>query len=187
MARLNLSAPWVLYYHEVKAMFEKDYEVTVIYDDSEENKPELKIYVDTEYAKKAEAIEKLLPASVRFGTVGMGISVIPINTGLRFSKSGKYYGGKRLFNKDLDSPIDIFYAAFNNNCALINVDVITGVFSNPIYYVTFRKEVVQYFTDDLSDPNGIRSTLYQEIAKEIFKPIEGVYYCTDTRGYDTEC
>ena len=59
------------------------------------------------------------------------------------------------------------------------VEEVTGIFSNPITYVVFVNEVVQYYNDNLSDIHGLRSTLYQEIAKDIFETRLGVYYCTD--------
>jgi hypothetical protein len=48
--------------------------------------------------------------------------------------------------------------------------------------VVFVPEVVQYYTDNLGDINGFRTTLYQELAKELFGDSElsrGVYFCTD--------
>ena len=33
-------------------------------------------------------------------------------------------------------------------------------------FVLFKKEVVQYFADDISNPQGVRSTLYENIAKD---------------------
>ena len=50
---------------------------------------------------------------------------------------------------------------------------------NPITYVVFVNEVVQYFNDDLGDVYGQCSTLYQEIAKDVFGETEGVFFCTD--------
>ena len=57
--------------------------------------------------------------------------------------------------------------------------VVSGIFSHDLVYVVFVNRVVQYFNDDLSDIYGQCSTLYQTIAKDILKPQEGVFYCTD--------
>ena len=46
-------------------------------------------------------------------------------------------------------------------------------------YVLFKKEVVQYDSDDISDFHGVCSTLYQDLAKEIIGEDEGIYFCTD--------
>lgn len=54
-----------------------------------------------------------------------------------------------------------------------------GIFSNPITYIVFKNKVVQFWNDDLSDIYGNRSTLYQDIAKEIFGESSGIFFCTD--------
>ena len=47
---------------------------------------------------------------------------------------------------------------------------------NSFTYVVFEKEVVQYWNDNLGDINGLRSTLYQDLAKEIFADdLQNVY------------
>ena len=58
---------------------------------------------------------------------------------------------------------------------------IEGVFVNPIHYCVFKKEVAQYWGDNLGDPHGNVSTLYQEIAKDIFGESGGVIFCTDNK------
>ena len=48
-------------------------------------------------------------------------------------------------------------------------------------YVVFKNCVVQFFNDNLNDCHGLISTLYQDIAAEIFEDanLNGVYYNTD--------
>ena len=51
-------------------------------------------------------------------------------------------------------------------------------------YVVFKNCVVQFFNDNLNDAHGLISTLYQDIAEELFRdailPGGGmVAYCTD--------
>jgi len=47
--------------------------------------------------------------------------------------------------------------------------------------VVFKNCVVQFFNDNLNDAHGVISTLYQNIAAEIFEDanLPGVHYCTD--------
>ena len=54
MAKLNLSPPWVQFYHEVDALFKHDTDVNVIYDDSKAPEYALKLYVDN--IAKADAL-----------------------------------------------------------------------------------------------------------------------------------
>jgi len=155
MEKLKLSSPWDIYYKQIEALFGEDPAVTVVLDEEEY---ELKLYV--EGATKAEAIEQLLPSKKEFGNVTLKITVIPSNA------------------SDM-SRVALIEKAFEGNPAL--VDILSGeILSNPVNYVIFEKEVVQFFNDDLSAVGGICSTLYQDLAKEIFGEKEGVYFCTDT-------
>ena len=46
-------------------------------------------------------------------------------------------------------------------------------------FIVFEKVVVQWFSDSIGDWYGLTSTLYQDLAKDIFGNIDGVYFCTD--------
>lgn len=155
-----MSAPWVIFYREVQALFAEDPTVHVVYNEEEND---IKLYVDK--GDKAEALSLLLPSSKTFGNVTVNISIIPANNGEGlFGDFGK---------------AELFEIAFFGNNAYSFAKTITGIFTNNLTYVVFKKKVVQYFNDDLGDVYGQCSTLYQEIAKEVFDTIEGVYFCTD--------
>ena len=162
MATFQLSAPWTIFYRQIQAMFKKDDQVHVIYDEAT---PEIKVYVED--SVKADALMQLLIPEKTFGNVTVKVSVIPAN-GIT--------GPRRNTNLEID---DLFMEAFNGNPALSFVQMLPCVFSNNMYYVVFQNTVVQFYTDDLGDYYGQCSTLYQEIAKEIFIDREGVFYCTD--------
>ena len=156
MARIRKSAPWVDYYYELEVMFKEDPEVRVVYD---EEAYEVKLFVDS--MTKANALAELLPMEKKFGNVTMQVVIIPAN-------------------KKLDGERNsIWQAAFNGNPIVSKMETVDGVLSNPITYIVFRNEVVQYFNDDLGDIYGQCSTLYQEIAKNIFEEHDGVFFCTD--------
>ena len=48
-----------------------------------------------------------------------------------------------------------------------------------INYIAFDPIVVQFFNDQLDDINGLKTTLYADIAKEVFGQQDGIYFCTD--------
>lgn len=155
MATLKLSSPWVNFYREIESMFSEDPGVRVVYDE-EKNK----VYLYVENPNKAEALAQLLPTSKTWGSVTLSIIIVPAN---------EFGTGK----------IDLIRDAFEGNAALSYIKDIHGIFSNDLHYVVFKNKVVQYFNDDLSDVNGMCSTLYQNIAKDIFGEEEGIYFCTD--------
>lgn len=158
MEKLNLSSPWVIYYQQINAMFNKDPEVNVVFD---EKIPEVKLFVDNQ--EKADALTKLLPSTKDFGNVCLVIKVFPPA------------------NKLEESKADLFRKAFKGNEVVSFIHTVDSIFSNDITYVVFKKEVIQYFTDELSSINGMHSTLYQDIAKDIFDEHEGISFCTNTQ------
>lgn len=157
--KLGIYAPWVIYSKKIEVLFEKDPDVTVKYDNDTHT---ISLYVEN--SKKANALSRLLPSAKVFGSVVLAIDVIPANND---NWQARY-----------------FRDAFEGNEAFSHLTEITEIpdvmISNPIAYCVFKKEVVQYGADDLSSENGVASTLYQDIAKEIFGETEGVYFCTAT-------
>ena len=160
MAKLNLSPPWEIYYKKLSVFFAEDPDVRIVYDNIEQ---EIKIYVEN--SEKAVALTKLLPREKEFGNIKLTITIIPANM-IKASNTSD------ITNEDV-------FLAFDGNEAVDDIKVISGIMTNSLIYVIFAKKVVSYFTDDLGDYNGICSTLYQNLAKEIFIEIPNVFYCTD--------
>lgn len=153
-SKLMLVSPWAMLYHEIAAMFGDDPDIKVEYD---EDNVEIKLLVNG--VDKADALSQLLPESRTFGNVEVKVSVVPSN--------------------EQPTKADLFRRAFCGNPSVVGIRTVDGVMSNPITYVIFKKEVVQYWIDDLGDANGVRSTLRQEMAKELFENANGVFFCTD--------
>ncbi len=149
---LNLQAPWVLYARKLKALFDKDPDIKVEYNHED---TEVKLYVED--ADKANALSKILPECVEFGNIILLITVIPANVS--------------------DDYATLFQKAFQGNPAVAEIKENETVMEDKATYVLFEPEVVQFFSDDIGDYHGISSTLYQEIAKEIFEDIP-VHFCT---------
>lgn len=165
--RLKVSPPWYTFFSSVKALLGNDPDVDVIYDD----KTKL-IKVLVEKSDKASALTTLLPKQVAFGNVILNIQVIPANGAFA----------------DLDdaNEEEIFNTAFKGNPAYAYAKTTGGsIFVYPATYVVFKNRVVQYFNDNLNDLHGLRSTLYQDLASEVFEDaitsgrIDTVYFCTD--------
>ena len=151
--KLALVQPWTEYYRKLDALFGGDPNVDVIYD---QDVPEVRLLVRGE--SKADAISKLLPTEVEFGNVRLGVKVVPANLS--------------------DSREDLLRAAFDGNPSLVDIQTY-DLMTNKITFVVFEKEVVQYYNDNIGDVHGLRSTLMQEIAKEVIGEDGGVHFCTD--------
>lgn len=155
--KVKLSPPWIIFYNEIEALFKEDPDIRIEYDDDEKI---ISLYVDNE--AKAEALTKLLPIEKIFGGVTLQIRVIPAN--------GFF-----------DTKASLFETAFDGNPIFTHMVNVEGIFANTLSYMVFRKEVVQFYTDNLGDIDGLKSTLYEDIARDVFSNPEGVYFCTDSR------
>lgn len=153
--KLKLSPPWVTYANEVRALFQDDDEVKVVY---ENDICKLNIYVENQV--KAEAISKLLPETKTFGNIEMKINVIPANALKENSK------------------VDLLCKMFEGNDAVRDIRTYNTPFGE-LTYVVFAARVVQFFNDDMSDVNGNKNTLYQEIAKDVLGEESSVFFCTE--------
>lgn len=165
MAKLNLLSPWVIYYHEITALFRYDSDIRIIYD--EENL-ELKLYVENE--EKATALSILLPAVKTFGKVKLKITVVPANIDFTIPT---FEEGK------VPALADLYEDLFYDNPVVSFTHRVAEIYYPEMFFIVFKKEVVQYYTDNLSDIYGVHSTLYQEIAKNVFDRVDGIYFCTD--------
>lgn len=158
MAKITLTPPWLTYYHELQALFKEDPTVRVLYD---ENEYEVKLYV--EEAEKAELLYKYLKSEENFGNITLKVTVVPAN-------HPKKTGYTNL------SPFEII---FKDNAAVSYVHTVNGIIVKDLTYVVFKNKVVQFYTDDIGDINGYCSTLYEDIAREVFTNHEGIFFCTD--------
>jgi hypothetical protein len=125
------------------------------------------VVLSTNNPDKAAALVRLLPFEKHFGNVILSIGVdCPTISNLAFPT-----------NKAL------FETAFSGNPAFAYVVAPAQDGYNYIdfTYVVFKNCVVQFFNDNLNDCHGLISTLYQDIAEEIFEDsdLAGVHYNTD--------
>lgn len=154
--KMKLSPPWIEYYRKLEAMFGPDPDIRVEFDEDEMH---IKLYVESH--EKATALDELLPVQKDFGNVSVFIEVIPAN--------------------NEPKRIDYIKRALEGNPAFSYATTIEGIMSNPISYVVFKPEVIQIWSDNLSDVNGLTTTLMAEIAKEIIGQDDGIFYCTDKK------
>ena len=159
MAMLGLVSPWIELYREAYAFFKHDKSIHVIFDD--ENKS-LNFYVDD--AEKAAALGILLPSTMEFGNVTVVIKVVPAN-------------GEEVDCSE-DKMVELLSKAFKDNAAVVAIKHVHGFADFTANYVIFADEVVQYFTDDIGDYFGVNSTLYEDIARDLFGPINGLFFST---------
>jgi len=161
MGKLELSAPWEIFYHEINELFGNDPEIDIKIDNIAKN---VSLFVSN--AAKADALQKILPDKKVFGDIEVKITVIPAN--------------------EEDSPLSLYQRAFFGNPAF-EYAVENGVEGDfNAVYVIFQNKVVQFFCDNIADANGNKSTLYENIAEDIIEDHAGVFFCTDDLETDDE-
>ena len=157
---IGIASPWVTFARKVHCMFDTDPEVKVVWDD---DLCTLKLLVES--AEKAEALMAILPEKKVFGNVEITIIVVPANLEAEPTK------------------MQLFETAFKGNPAVSYMQTV-GAFGNTteIGFVVFQPEVVQFYNDNLGDIDGKMSTLYEDIARDVFEDTENVYFCTDVEN-----
>lgn len=156
--RLKLSPPWTTFVNEITALFDGDPEIAINY-----NENERKVVLATNNGDKAAALLKLLPSEKVFGNITLKIGVDgPIS------------------NKAFVSNFELMSTVFDRNPALSMVKVVDGIIT-AFTYVVFKNCVVQFFNDNLNDLHGVVSTLYEDLARDIFADagLCGVVFNTD--------
>ena len=154
----KLTPPWVEYYNKVNALFGQDPDILVEYDEDERI-----INLKVNGQDKADALMQLLPTEKWFGNIVVKVNVIPANK--------------------MPQKIDLFKKAFEGNPIFsyaISVD--TGMTSNTFNFVVFKHLICQIWQDNLGDINGNVTTLYEDLAREIFEDVDGILYNTDMHG-----
>lgn len=164
-ARLKLAPPWVIYTNKLQAIFDPDPHIAFNIDYNGSNGP--MVTIATNDGDKAAALVKLLPTEKTFGNVTLWICI----------------DCPHISNRAFKTKTELFETAFKGNSAFAYTvcPYEEGYQFFTATYVVFKNCVVQFFSDNLNDCHGVISTLYQDIAAEIFADtgIDGVYYNTD--------
>ena len=175
MANLKLISPWRNYYHEIQAFFKEDPYVTVVFD---EDNMEIKLFVNA--SDKAEALTQILNPEKTFGETTVKVTVIPAN---KLSEDAKLRMKSMIETNSFELVIG---TALDCNRLFYDFRVIKGLLGFNAIYVLFNKRVVQYYNDNIGDLNGVKSTLAEDIARDIFVPRPGVFYCTNVEEIEEQ-
>jgi len=159
---VKLSPPWYTYHRKVLAMFGRDPEVTVkeLGTDDEIN---YSYFILVSNKEKAQAIKALLINPVELGDITVTAYI---------------------FGPDENSEVG---AADLDDAELVE----NALKGNPIFdsikdrqlaffhfcYCIFKKEVIQFWNDDLGDYYGNMNCLAEDLARELFKGVL-VQFCT---------
>lgn len=156
-SNLTYLPPSVIFARKMYAMFGDDPDITMSWDTvpDDTSKHVIKLRVDNPL--KAFCLDLILPDTKVFGNLSVNINVIPSNNDIVTG--------------------DIFRIAFLNNPAFNDYFEAETIFGTK-RFVEFKNKLIQYFADDTSDPYGVETTVFEDIARDIFE-LPGVEYCTE--------
>ena len=167
MANLKLISPWRNYYNKVQAFFKEDPDVNIVFD---EDNMDILVFVQNPY--KAEALNYLLKSEQKYGDTTVSITVVPVNNDPDVKKHIK-----SSYNDE--NYAHLYSVAFCGNTIFSELRVIRGLLGFDAIYVVFDKHVVQYYIDNIGDLHGMKSTLAEDIARDIFVEKPEIFFCTD--------
>ena len=156
-------APWYEYQKQIKALFEREPQITVgeVYE-PEGHEVDFAFDIQVRSHEKFTALDGLLPATKEYGNVTLGIEI--------FDEANITAA---------DDLAVIYKTLFRDNPIVQDIVVVPDHFGTPQVYILFRPEVIQYYRDELTDYNGLFSGLAQDIAREVFEDETGnVHFCT---------
>ena len=154
MARL--SPPWYTYYNFLKHTIGSDNWVKVL-DMTEISGSQYIITIQAHKEDKARALATILALRQSFGNVIVDIEII--------------YDGKGVSPYEppltINDLVRIFNQALDTNVYFKNVK--PGGFVTTLIFPIFKKEVIQFFNDDISDYynnfNGVASNVFAEVLR----------------------
>ena len=166
-SKLRLSPPWYSYQRKVFALFGSDPQVKMR-DLCQVDEANYRIDMLVCNGLKAQAIRALLPRTVQ-------ISGVTVTTRVLFPME---HCEVRPSSQECDAQL--LEDAFTGNPIFDRVGAHSSPFGGPqIGYCIFKKQVIQFWDDDLSNYYGLHTTLAENIARDVLKPTT-VQFCTGT-------
>jgi len=148
MEKTTISPPWITLYHKFEAIFGDDPEITLDFTGAEGG---YAIVFESRNATKLDALERMLNPDFTFGN---------IKVTLQFKVSNN------VASNDYDVCID----ALTGNPMFADIiprSFMPGLEPDQIC-VIMKKEIIQFFDDNLNDFYGNANFLPTDVAKEIF-------------------
>lgn len=124
-------------------------EIKIVLTNTDLDNPVIKYYVNSK--SRRAALGKYLPSSVAFGNITLINEVVEADGRISDEKS-------------------TFTDIFSNWESVSYIEKMSG-WSPVLCWIVFKPTVVQYDNDNIQSPNGISTTLYEDLAREIFGKI----------------
>lgn len=155
----RLSPPWYIHRNKLNALFKEDDQVT-IGELVEGPNGQYTAEITVSDKEKQAALQQIILQNVNIGNVKLTFT----------------------FADPLDIPqanddvsLDTFIAAFKGNPILVKAMNAVNPWEIPVNIAIFRKEVIQFWADNMADFYGNYNGLAVDIAREVLVPTEIIY------------
>lgn len=150
----RLSPPWYIYHKKLRSLFEEDDQVNI---------GELEQGPDGQYTaeitvsdkEKQAALQQIILQNVKMGNINITYT---------------FADPQDIPQADDDVSLETFIVAFKENPILVKTATAQTLSGNLQYYAIFKKEVIQFFADNISDYYGNYNGLAVDIAREVLVP-----------------
>lgn len=163
--KLKILPPWSVYIKKLEAMFDGDPQIALNVNWDGTNPS---VTIATNNGDKAAGLLLLLPEEKEFGNVTLKINI----------------DCDHISNLAFPNARKLFETVFDGNPVFVEVIAPENYWYVDFTYVVFAHRIAQLNCDNLLDPRGFISILYQDIASEIFKDRKfqtagGICFATD--------
>ena len=171
--QVKLSPPWYTYFNFLKYSIGKDRNVKVL-DMKEISDVNYLIPVEVKDKDKARALATILVLHKNFGNIDVHTEVLHRGQVVKPHETPRNECGLiKIFEEALATNYYFEYVRF------------AKIFTAKIIFPVFKKEVIQFFNDDLSDLynnfNGVAAAVFEEVLKSPINEIF-IYPSTATRS-----
>jgi len=154
---VKMSPPWHTFHNFLKHSIGRDHCVDVL-EMEEISDIRFLIQIEVKNRDKALALATILEPCKNFGNIDVYVEVL--HCGKIVKPSCKH--------QDVCSVIETIEKALDTNYYFKKVEHV-DFFGTPIIFPTFKKEVIQFFNDDLSDFyqnfNGVAAHVFREVLR----------------------
>ena len=161
--KLELQSPWQTYYNKVRALLGNDTDLTI---SAMEKSGEYEYFfrVDSTNTEKINSLNTVFKTVIPMGniTLKIGFGVVDIND---------------VAENDIKPTAEDFKIAFTDNPLVEDYHDIEA-FGGHHVYIEFKKKVIQFYNDDITDFYGNFNGLAEDIAREVTNNVAGIFYCT---------
>lgn len=160
--KLELQSPWQTYYNKVRSLLGNDTDLTIGALEKGENR-EYFFRVDSTNTEKIEALSKVFKTVIPMGNITLKI----------------YFGviDSDAIDSNIKPSAEDFKIAFTDN-PLVEDYHEFDAFGGHYVYIEFKKKVIQFYNDDITDFYGNFNGLAEDIAREVTNNVAGIFYCT---------